>query len=215
MGAQSFTNSGWIVRKPRNEYTDKDFSELFRDLQREADEEYGHQEGYSGRINNKYDYTFCGAMTRKQYDRAKRWWGGSVDKAPKFLKDKGFAADWRRADDRDGAVCMVVITDEQRDARVLTKKTIGEKNIVPAAKREQKKYEVEYRDPDWEGYAWDSFRVANATDAWKRIKTELARNPDLEFKNIKYSYTYAKPKIKSAYKNAKEVRVKAFGVARW
>jgi hypothetical protein len=162
-------------------------------------------------------------MTRNQFNSAMKWYHGygNVRKPPKFLRDRGLDRKWRSANDRDGPTCMVVIKDEKNDTTVVTGRSIDDKNVVPADKREGKKYEVEYMPPDWrddECYnmcdMWSTFRVDSVTEAWKKIKSMLKKDPDYQFGKIKRSYTYAKPTFKQQTKKAQKVKVEAFGVAR-
>ena len=211
MGGSFFEESGWILRKKGNVYSTSDISPLYDKLYEEAEDYYGHQEGYSGALNSVSDWGYCGVMTRNQFEKAMNWYHDMHNKkrsVPKVIQDQCMERRWKNATWKRSA-CAVVIKDETRDTTVVSGGFIKDKGVIPAPRREKNKYVINYPGR----WGNQEKRVASVPEAWKFIKNQLKKDPKFEVSSIENSYTYAKPKVGRRTRNAKQVRVEFFGWA--
>lgn len=214
MGRCDWEEEGWIFRKKGNVYTKKDMEELFDKLRQNAKEEYGHQEGYSGKINAKSDFNICGVMTRKQFDDAYRsrykWLDNGSMKTPKKVEDQETKRLWEDAEGKYGDACVVVIKDETRDTTAISGAFIEDKGIVPVSEREEEQYVINYGETFMDRL-WE--RASSIPKAWKKIKSLLEENPNMQIHSIEKSYTYARPKIGMKTKKARLVKTEWWGTS--
>jgi hypothetical protein len=206
MGASFFESIGWVSQQKGHEYSGSDIRPAFERAVKEADEYYGHQEGYSGNINSKNGFCMGGVMTRNQFDRVHDLWRGDRVKLKKSV-DKLPNASYSclsSCEDKWGPSCAVVMKDEKRKSSVNVPKTVTFEKVTS-----KKPIKLDYTRSGRKFENSESFETV--TEAKKRAR-ELHKENAVINRFARETHSY---KIDQIYgkKEINMVKVKFFGMA--